>query len=135
MFKKYLVLSLIVLVFNLAGGGSVFAQTKDDKDAELTQKIKTKIAKVGAGEKSKVLVELRNQTKIKGYVGAIDDDSFTVIDKKTGSSTKVDYGEVKSVSRNGLSTGVKIAIVAAVAVPAIILLRILQIRCNNEGGC
>ncbi|MEP6901505.1 MAG: hypothetical protein ABJA66_07120 [Actinomycetota bacterium] len=135
MLKKYLVLSLIVLMFNLAGGRLIFAQTQDDKNAKLTQKIKTKIAKFGTGKKVKVRVELRNQIKIKGYVSAIDDDSFTVTDKKTGTTTKVDYAQVKKVSRSGLSTGVKIAIIAAVAVPVIILLRIYMIICNNEGGC
>jgi len=138
MFKKYLAMSLVVLMFNSAGGGLLFAQTReDDKNAELTAKIKTKINKFGTGEKSKVKVEFRNQnqTNLKGYISAIDNDSFTVTDKKTGVTTRVDYTEVKKVNRPGLSTGVKIAIVAAVAVPVIILLRIYTIICNNEGGC
>ncbi|HVE57715.1 MAG TPA: hypothetical protein VNB22_12855 [Pyrinomonadaceae bacterium] len=136
MFKKYLVGSLIVLMFNLAGGGLLFAQTREDaKSAKLTAKIKTKVAKFGTGAKSKVKVEFRNQnqTDLKGYISAIDDDSFTVTDKKTGATTKIDYAQVKKVNRPGLSTGVKIAIAAAVAVPVIILLRIYLIYCHNEG--
>lgn len=136
MLKKYLVMSLIALVFNLAGGGLLFAQTREDaKNAELTAKIKTKVAKFGAGEKSKVKVELRNETKLKGYISAIETDSFTVTDKKTGATTKVDYAQVKKVNRPGLPVGAKIAIVAAIAVPAIVLLRIYLILCKNEGGC
>lgn len=135
MFKKYLVFALIVLTFNFAGGRLVFAQTQSDKDAKKIQKIKTKVADYGTGEKSKVKVELRNQTKIKGYISAIDDDSFTVTDKKTGSTTKVDYAQVKKVSRNSLSTGVKIAIAVGIAVPVTVILTIFGLIYCNEQGC
>jgi uncharacterized protein HemX len=137
MLKKYLVMSLIALVFNLACGGFLFAQTReDDKNAELTAKIKTKVAKYGTGEKSKVKVELRNQTKIKGYVSAIADDSFTVTDKKTGTPTKIEYAQVKKVMNdNGLSTAGKIGIAVGIAVPVAILLTIFGIRYCNESAC
>jgi hypothetical protein len=126
-------MSLIVLVLNLAGGNAVFAQTQDNKNVE---KIKTKIAKIGTGEKSKVRVELLNQTKLKGYVSAIDNDSFTVTDKKTGTATKVDYAQVKKVMNGyGLSTAAKIGIGVGIAVPVAIVLTIFGIYCSNEGGC
>ena len=136
MFKKYLVLSLIVLVLNLACGGAIFAQTQNDKDAQLIQKIKTKVAKYGKGEKAKVKVELRNQIKIKGYISAIDDDSFTVTDKKTGVATKVDYAQVKKVMKgNGLSTTAKIGIAVAIVAPIAIILTLFGIRYCNEFAC
>ncbi len=137
MFKKYLVMSLIVLMFNLVGGRLLFAQTQDDdKSAKLTAKIKTKVAKFGTGEKSKVKVELRNQTKIKGYISTIDDDSFTVTDKKTGTATKIEYAQVKKVSNdNGLSTAGKIGIAVGIAVPLAILLTLFGIRYCNESAC
>ncbi len=137
MFKKYLVMSLIVLMFNLAGGRLLFAQTQDDdKSAKLTAKIKTKVAKYGTGEKSKVKVELRNQTKIKGYISTIEDNSFTVTDKKTGTATKIEYAQVKKVMNgNGLSTAGKIGIAVGIAVPLAILLTIFGIRYCNESAC
>ena len=136
MFKKYLVFSLIVFVFNFAGGRLVFAQTQDSKSAKLTQKIKTKVAKYGTGEKAKVKVELRNQTKIKGYISAIDDDTFTVTDRKTGAATKIDYANTKKVmSGNGLSTAAKIGIAVGIAVPLTIILTLFGIRYCNEQAC
>ena len=135
MFKKYLVFALIVLTFNFAGGRLVFAQTQSDKDAKKIQKIKTKDADYGTGEKSKVKVELRNQTKIKGYISAIENDSFTVTDKKTGSTTKIDYAEVKNVNRNNLSTTAKIAIALGIAVPVTIILTLFGIYYCNEQAC
>ena len=135
MFKKYLVFALIVLTFNFAGGRLVFAQTQSDKDAKKIQKIKTKVADYGTGEKSKVKVELRNQTKIKGYISAIENDSFTVTDKKTGSTTKIDYAQVKNVNRNNLSTTAKIAIALGIAVPVTIILTLFGIYYCNEQAC
>jgi len=137
MFKKYLVMSLIVLMFNLAGGRLLFAQTQDDdKSAKLTAKIKTKVAKYGTGEKAKVKVELRNQTKIKGYISTIEDDSFTVTDKKTGTATKIEYAQVKKVMNgSGLSTTAKIGIAVAIAVPLTVLLTLFGIRYCNESAC
>jgi hypothetical protein len=137
MFKKYLVMSLIVLMFNLAGGRLLFAQTQDnDKSAGSTAKIKTKVAKYGTGEKSKVKVELHNQTKIKGYVSAIEDNSFTVTDKKTGTATRIEYAQVKKVMNdNGLSTAGKIGIAVGIAVPVAIILTLFGIRYCNESAC
>ncbi len=136
MLKKCLVLLLVVLVFNFAGGRLVFARTQNDKSAKLTQKIKTKVAKFGTGEKAKVKVELLNQTKIKGYISAIDDDSFTVTDKKTGAATKISYADTKKVmSGNGLSTAAKIGIAVGIAVPVTIILTLFGIQYCNEQAC
>ncbi|HMS42236.1 MAG TPA: hypothetical protein PKE69_18530 [Pyrinomonadaceae bacterium] len=134
MFKKYLVLSIIVLVFNSVGVRLVFSQTQNEKSAKTIQKIKDEVTKIGVGEKSKVRVELLNKTKIKGYISAIDGDSFTITDKKTGATTKIEFTQTKKVKRGyGTSTAVTIAVVAGVAATAAILLTLLRIRCNNEG--
>ena len=135
MHKKYLAMFLIILLFNFAGGRVVFAQTQDVEDAKLAAKIKTKVAKYGTGEKSKVSVGLRNQTKVKGYISAIDDDSFSVTDKKTGQTTKIAYVQVKKVNRPGLSTSAKIGIAVGIAVPVAIILTIFGIRYCNEQAC
>jgi len=136
MFKKYLVLSIIVLVFNSVGVRLVFSQTQDDKSIKLTEKIKTKVTKIGVGEKSKVRVELRNQTKVKGYISAIDGDSFTVTDKKTGATTKIEYAQTQKVMRgDGFPRGATIGIIAGLAVTATILLVIFGKRYCNEAAC
>lgn len=128
MFKKYLVLLLIVLMFNLVNARLSFAQTQDS----LTQEVKTKVAKIGTGEKAKVKIELRNETKIKGFVSAIESDSFTVTDKKTGSTTKIEYSQVKKVSRDRMSTGAIIAIAGGAAAATVLLLIYRAIYCNEQ---
>jgi hypothetical protein len=135
MLKKYLVLSLIVLLFNFTCGGRVFAQTQDDKAAKKIEKIRAKVAKYGTDKKHKVLVTLLNQTKVKGYISAIGNDSFTVTDKKTGSSTEIAFTDVKKVGSPGLSTPAKIGIILAITVPAAVLLTIFGIIYCNEQAC
>jgi hypothetical protein len=82
--------------------------------------IRTEIRKRGAGEKSRVKVSLRDGSEVKGYITKIDDSSFEVTDKKTGSSKSVAYVDVRKVQGPGLSSVVKIGIV--VGVVALIIL-------------
>jgi hypothetical protein len=111
MFKRYFTLILTVLVFNLFLGTSAFANTKEDKFAA---KIKTNITKLGTGAEARVEVKLRDKTKLKGYVSRISENSFTVVDEKTGNASEVPYSSAKQVKGNNLSTGVTIVIVVAI---------------------
>lgn len=136
MFKKYLALAIIVLMLNLAGDRLIFAQTQDDKSAKLAQKIKKQVTEIGVGEKSKVRVELQNRTKIKGYISSIDNDSFTITEKKTGMLTKIEYAQTQKVKLGyGLPTAVTIGVVAGLATAAVIALAILGKRYCNEASC
>ena len=54
-------------------------------------------------------VELRDKTKLEGFLSAADADTFTVTDN-AGKTTAVPYQQVKKAQGNNLSTGAKIAI-------------------------
>ena len=82
--------------------------------------IRTEVRRRGAGEKSRVKVSLRDGSEVKGYITKIDDSSFEVTDKKTGSSKSVAYIDARKVQGPGLSSGVKIGI--DVGVVALIIL-------------
>jgi hypothetical protein len=86
-------------------------------DARRTQQARVSVLKLGTGERARVEVKLRDETKLKGYVSAAGADSFTVTDTKTGASTVVAYGDVAQVKKqgNGLSTMTKALIGGAVA--------------------
>ena len=122
MFKKYLVLGFAVLVINLFLNISVSAETKAEKDAKFADKVKTNITKLGAGKDARVEVKLRDKTKLKGYVSEINENSFVVVDEKTGAATEVAYPNAKQVKGNNLSTGVTIVIGVAVAVIVLFLI-------------
>lgn len=110
MFKKYLILGLTVLVINLSLGGSVFAETRAERDAKFAEKVKTNITKLGTGKDAQIEVKLKDGTKLKGYVSEINENSFVVVNDKTGKTSEVPYPNAKQVKGNNLSEGVKIAL-------------------------
>jgi hypothetical protein len=122
MFKKLLSLTLVALLINLVGVAPAYAASKEEKQARFAEKVKASVLKFGTGESARVKIKLRDKTKLAGYISAADDESFTVIDSKTGSATTVAYPQVKSVQGNNLSTGAKIAIGVGIAATIIFLI-------------
>lgn len=101
-----------------------FASGNESKKAELAEKTKVGIQRLGTGPEAKVQVKLYDKTKIRGYVAEADDDSFVVVDEKTGARTEIPYSSAKQVKGNNLNTGAKIAIGVAILVGLTILLAI-----------
>lgn len=127
MFKKYLTLILTILVINLSLCNSVFAATgAEEKAVKLAARVKASVAELGAGKDSRVEVKLRDKTKLKGYVGQINENSFVVVNEKTGAASEVLYSQAKQIKGNNLSTGVKIAIGAAVFFVVFFLIGLAQ---------
>ena len=86
-----------------------FGATSAEKEAKRAEKVRTQLAKLGTGKDARIKVELRDKTKLEGYLSAADADAFTVTDKN-GNSTAVPYPQVGKAQGNNLSTGAKIAI-------------------------
>ncbi len=122
MFKKYLTLILAVLVLNLSFSAAVFAGTKEEKMAKLADKVKTNVTKLGTGKDARIEVKLRDNTKLNGYVSQINENSFTVVDDKTGNTNDIPYSNAKQVKGNNLSTGVKIAIGIGIILAVILVI-------------
>ncbi len=120
MTRKCLSLALVGLMLCGVNLQIISAQTRTDNAVE---KIKTNVAKRGTGKKSKVVVKMKDGTKIKGYISQKGEDSFDLTNIKTNQTTTVAYREVAQVKKPGLSTGAKIAIGVGigVAVTAVVL--------------
>lgn len=86
-----------------------FAATNAEKDSRRAEKVRTQLVKLGTGRDARVRVQLRDKTKLEGFVSAADADTFTVTDD-AGKSTTVPYPQVKRAQGNNLSTGAKIGI-------------------------
>lgn len=115
MVKRLLTLSLAALLFQpLALTQSVAAGTK-------AEKIKSSILKLGTGTDVRVNVGLRGKQKLSGYLAAVGDDSFTIVDVKTGVATEVPYPGVTQIKGHNLSTGAKIAIGVGIGVGVVLL--------------
>jgi hypothetical protein len=129
MFRKNLSLFLIgSLLLSLFAVPSAFAKTKQEKEAALAAKVKSRVAKFGAGNDRKIFVKLRDDTKLNGYVRRIEEDAFVVADAKTGAETRVAYGDVRYARGTNLSTGALIAITAGIGVGATLLVIALVLR-------
>ena len=113
---------LVALILNLTCPSAAVARTSPEKEARFAQKVKTEIAKLGTGSDAKVELTLRDKTKLKGYISEVTDQSFAVVDEKTGSATIVAYPQVKQVKGNNLATGVTIAIGVAIFIAVLLIL-------------
>src|SRR5258705_1187468 len=98
--------------FQGAGGQSLF-------DQQANEKIRTKVLKMGVGVNAHVQVKLIDNTQLNGYISAADQDSFTVVQRGTGSSKTVSYADTQSVKKAGSGVSAKtLLILGAVAAGA-----------------
>jgi len=69
MLRKFTSLVLTALLFStMVCVRSANADSKEEKQARFTQKVKAGISKLGVGENARVDVRLRDKTEVKGYV-------------------------------------------------------------------
>lgn len=133
MHRKLLSLALVCLfIHTMVGVEEASAKTDAEKQARLAEKVKAGIFKLGVGKQSLVAVKMRDKRKLAGYISEMKEDSFVVIDFKTGASTNVAYTDVSQVKGNNLSKGAKIAIGVGIAVAVAILLVFWQIEASNN---
>jgi hypothetical protein len=124
-----------ILLSTAVGVQGVRAQTVND--TQLAEKARAKIQKMGAGQDARVEVRLRDNTRLKGYISAVGEDSFTVADRKTGASQTVAYADVKEVKKpgGGLSTRTWVIIGAAAAAVIVGVTVIKPVVCDGGAGC
>jgi hypothetical protein len=114
-------MALALLLIN-AGAATALAKSAAEKEAARAAKVQQAVAKLGTGEAARVRLELRDGSKLGGYVSAAGGESFTVTSPKTGVATVVPYPQVKKVSGNNLSTGAKVAIGVGIVAAVVIIL-------------
>ena len=119
---------LLLTAFGYQGAG---AQSLRDQRA--TEKAKSKVLKMGVGVNARVEVKLRNNTQLKGYISDADQDSFTVVESKTGSSKTVSYADTSSVKKagSGLSAKTWIILGAAAVGAAVTWVAIKPVLCDG----
>jgi hypothetical protein len=104
------------------------AQAETGEDVRLAQQARVSVLKLGTGERARVEVKLRDDSKLKGYVSAAGADSFTVTNSETGESNVVAYNDVAQVKKSGsgLSTMTKVLIGGAVVAGAVVGWQIMK---------
>ncbi len=125
MIKKCLSLVFIGLMLYGVNLQIISAQSNTDNALE---KIKTDVSKRGTGEKSKVVVKMKDGTKRKGFISQTGEDSFDLTDSKTKQTTAVAYRDVEQVKKQGLSTGAKIAIGVGIGAAVTVVVLAVAVR-------
>ena len=130
MFKRYLSIALITSLVTMLCGPAVFANWKDDKEAQRIEKVKNEIRSLGVGPEALVKLKLRDKTKLEGYISAFNEDSFEITDLRTRVATTLAFPQVGQAKRNNLSDGARTAIFIGIAVG----LTILAIKYGRRRG-
>jgi hypothetical protein len=113
MVKIWLSLVLVyVLVFTAA---PVLVGSPSDRQAQTLEQVREKIGRLGVSEKARVIIRLRNGTKLKGYIQQAGENEFVLNDKEMNAPVHVLYDDVARVEDNrGGSLRKKIGIGAVV---------------------
>ena len=98
-----------------------FAKSDAGKEARRAEKVRTQLAKLGTGKDARVRLELRDKTKLEGYINEAGAESVVVTDS-AGKTTAVAYPQVKTAQGNNLSTGAKIAIGIGIGAAIVLLI-------------
>jgi small nuclear ribonucleoprotein (snRNP)-like protein len=114
MFRRAFAIMLSgVLLVTAFGFQPALAQTGNETQA--LEKVRASVQKIGLGRNARVEVKLRDNTQLKGYISAADQDSFTVIDSNTGSTRTVSYADSSSVKKAGSGLSAKTWIILGAA--------------------
>ena len=124
MLKRMMAIMLAALLLpGVAGVAQVFAAGQGGgADAQQLEKVKTKVNRLGTGERARATVRLKDGTKVKGYISQAGENDFVVRDLKTDAPTNIFYRDVAKVESNkGHSTAKTAAIVAGAAAGGVLL--------------
>ncbi|HEX8129938.1 MAG TPA: hypothetical protein VF527_12610 [Pyrinomonadaceae bacterium] len=130
MFKKVLSLTIVALLINVFGVGTVRAGAQVVDQTRNVGRVKENVRKLGVGDAARLELKLWDGRKLKGYLREAGENDFTIVDVKTGAATTVTYAQVRHVKGSNRSTAAKVglnvakgaAIVGAVALGFTLLL-------------
>ena len=127
MLKKVVSFVVVGFLLNVTGVSFAHAGSKEEKETRFAEKVKEGISKLGTGAEARIEVKLRDKRKLKGYVSEAGEDSFVIVEEKTGATSTVTYSQVKQVKGNNASTAAEIAIgVGVIILPIIIVLLLIS---------
>jgi hypothetical protein len=120
-----------ILLVTAFGFQHVLAQTNETQAIE---KIRAKVQKIGVGSNARVEVKLSDNTRLKGYISAAEQDSFNVTDSKTGSTRTVSYADASGVKKQGGGLSAKSWIILGAALVGAVVTWIIVKPALCDGG-
>jgi hypothetical protein len=133
MFRRAFAMMLSgILLLTAFGFQHVRAQSGNDQQA--AEKIRTKVQKIGVGGNARVEVRLRDNTQLKGFISATEQDSFSVTDNKTGATKTVSYADASAVKKAGGGLSAKSWIILGAAVVGAVVTWVIVKPALCDGG-
>ena len=103
--KKIVMVVILGLLTNLIPFGPVMAQEKvQDKDSKHAEKIKKAVADAGPTLDREVIVKLKDNTEVRGFIREIADDHF-IVKLNSGALSTISYGQVEKFKANKRDVG------------------------------
>ena len=132
MFRRTFAILLSGLLL-LTAFGFQGASAKTLGDQQATEKIRTKVLKMGVGVNARVAVKLHDNTQLNGYISDAGQDSFTVVERGTGFSKTVSYADTQTVKKggNGVSAKTLIILGAVAAGAAVTWVVVKPVLCDG----
>lgn len=132
-FVSAVLVGLLTLVSAAAPARGADRASRDaQKHAMLSLKVKGGVRSLGTGPDARIEIQLRDKTKVVGYVASAGDEIFVVTDAATGQATDVPYADVSKVRGNNLATGWKIGIGVGIAVAIFLILVATEVIGDGE---
>ncbi len=111
--SRSLSVALVFLLSPLLATQAVASRNAVEKQQQKVEQWKQALNKKGVGEKSRWTARLLDGRKITGYVSEIQEEGFSLVDKKTAESFTIAFSELDSLKPKGMPLWAKIAIVFA----------------------
>jgi hypothetical protein len=119
--KQYLTYLIVSLLLLATVSLPVHAK-QSEAPASTLEKVKSKIAKLGVGEKAKATVFMKDGTRTKGYIAQAGNDDFVIRDRKTDGPTTIQYSDVAKVESNrGHSTARNLGLGIGIGAGALVI--------------
>jgi hypothetical protein len=127
MLRTFLSRALICSSLIAGVSASTPAQSQSPPGGLAADKIKAKVTRYGTGKQARVKVQLKDKSKLKGYIGEIGQDRFTVVNPNQGTVTPVNYSEVEKIKNNN-HDAVRALIFGAGTIGGLLLIVALALR-------
>jgi len=103
--KKIVMVVILGLLTNLIPFGQAVAQQKvQDNDSKHAEKIKKAVADAGPTLDREVIVKLKDNTDVRGFIRDIADDHF-VVKSNSGALYSISYSQVEKFKANKRDVG------------------------------
>ena len=125
MLRNLLSIGLSCVLLSAAGSRLAMAQAQLTVHSPESDRIATRVAKLGRGRRIKV--KLTSNDTLKGVLGEIGEDRFTLIDPATHTVTSIAFDKVHEVKNNEPNQW-KFAAIGAAVIGGVMLLTLLSLR-------